>query len=259
MRILKYPKWNLKPLLFAHLLAIFLVFSIFYTPLYSILWQRLDEGFFRFLKWTIADSSILQNFWAMANHRVADFIEDVFFLIFFLWLLKTTPQGEKLKKAAEFLFLALVTAAVILFINNLLFKQILLIKRYSPSMILEDLPRLSEQVCWLKVKDKSKLSFPSDHGTTALLFLANFLYLSKNRLLTITAFSYGIFLCLPRMVAGAHWLTDALFGSALIVLLIFSWIFCTPFASFCIEKIYRFFLLIRGLFKSSRKEKEPVR
>lgn len=256
MRILKHPKWNFKPLIAAHFLVAFLVFTLFYQRTYTILWQSIDEGFFKLLKAMIHDSPFWQNFWAMANHRVADFVEDFFFLVFFLWLLKTTPKKERLRKAAEFLFVALLTAAVIIFINNLLFKQFLHIERYSPSYILDYFPRLSEQVSWLKVKDKSKLSFPSDHGTTALLFVADFLFLSRNKLLTFCVCFYGTFLCCPRMIAGAHWITDILFGSAALVLLVFSWAFCTPFAKHGIEKIHQFFLFVALMAKKIKRIKK---
>ena len=258
MRILKYPKWNLKPLILAHFLVLFLVSTLFYPPTYKILWKGLDEGFFTLLKAMIDNSPFWQNFWAMANHRVADLVEDVFFLIFFLWLLKTTPKGEKLKKAAEFISLALLTAAVIIFINNLLFKQLVHIKRFSPSYILDHFPRLSEQVSWIKVKDRSKMSFPSDHGTTAVLFVADFLFLSRNRLLTICVCLYGAFLCCPRMIAGAHWITDILLGSASLVLLVFSWTFCTPFGNYVIQKIYQLFLFIATLAKKVKKTKRAT-
>ena len=244
--------FKLKTLFLVHLYVGLSVFSLFSPSLYQLFWATFDEGFARLLQAWACNSPLLQNFWAMANHRIADIVEDVFFLFFFLWLLKTTPSQEKLRKTAEFLFVSLVTTAVILFINNFLFKQVVHIPRKSPSLVLDAFPRLSEQISWLQVKDKSKVCFPSDHATTALLFIANFLYLSKNKLLRASACLYGTFLCFPRMVAGAHWITDILLGSASLVLLIFSWVFCTPFADFCIRHLHRFLLLLKKTFPYNR-------
>ena len=243
-----HSSWKIKQLILSHLLVIGLVSSIFYPPLYNFLWQALDEGCFKFLSETTSHSRFLQNFWAVANHRIGDAIEDVFFVVFFVWLIKITPQGEKLKKSAEFIFLALLTTAVVLLVNNLLFKQIIHISRWSPSLILESLPRLSDSITWIKVKGGSKASFPSDHATTAVMFVVDFLLISKNRALIWSVCLYGIFLCCPRMVAGAHWLTDILCGSISVVLIIFGWALFTPFAHVCTRQIYKAHLWIASLF-----------
>ncbi len=250
MSLQSHPSWRIKQLILAHLLVIGLVSSIFYLPLYNLIWKSLDEGCFRFLSQSVVGSPFWQNFWAIANHRIGDAIEDVFFAIFFVWLIKVTPQGEKLKKSAEFLFLALLTTAVVLLANNLLFKQIIHIKRFSPSLILESLPRLCDSVSWIKVKGGSKASFPSDHATTAVMFVVDFLLISRNRLLTWSVCLYGAFLCCPRMVAGAHWLTDILCGSVSVVLIVFGWALFTPFAAFCVRKLHQGLLWSSALFKA---------
>jgi membrane-associated phospholipid phosphatase len=243
-----HSSWKIKKLIFAHILVIGLVSSVFYPPLYNFIWKALDEGCFKFLSETTAQSRFLQSFWAVANHRIGDAIEDVFFVIFFIWLIKITPPREKLKKASEFLFLALLTTAVVLFVNNLLFKQMIHISRWSPSLILESLPRLADAISWIKVKGASKASFPSDHATTAVMFVVDFLLVSRNRLLNWSVLLYGVFLCCPRMVAGAHWLTDILCGSVSIVLIIFGWALFTPFARLCTRGIHKGLLWIAGLF-----------
>lgn len=240
--------WRIKPLITAHLLAVFLVCSIFYAPLYNFIWKTVDEGCFHNMTKLIATSTFWQNFWAVANHRIGDAIEDVFFLIFFLWLLKTTPRGQKLQKSVEFTFLALLTTTVVLLVNNLLFKQIIHIGRHSPSLFFPEVPKLSQFVTWIRVKSGSQASFPSDHATTALMFICNFLYLSRNTVLTFCVCLYGAFLCCPRMVAGAHWLTDILCGSSSVVLIVFSWAFYTPFASFCMKNIHILFTKIASFF-----------
>ena len=256
MSIQNQSSWKIKQLFLSHLIAAGLVSTIFLTSLYTLLWQSIDESCFKFLNQAISQSAFWQNFWALANHRMGDLLEDVFFILFLIWLIKTTPPGQKLQKFAEFLFVALLTTAVVLFINNLLFKQIVHIKRYSPSLIFDSLPRLADQVSWIKVKWGSKASFPSDHATTAVMFVVDFLLLSKRRSLLITVCLYGAFLCCPRMVAGAHWLTDILCGSIAVVLIIFSWALYTPFAAFCIKKIHKSLLLISSFIKNYKRQKQ---
>jgi membrane-associated phospholipid phosphatase len=239
--------WKTKHLIIFHLLSTFLVFSVFYLPLYNYLWKAIDTQCFYKMAGLVTNSPFWQDFWAVANHRIGDVIEDVFFIIFFLWLMKITPRGQKLQKSAEFFFMVLLTVAVVLFVNNFLFRQNVHIVRHSPSLELTEITKLANLVSWIKVKGGSKASFPSDHATTALLFICNFLYLSRNKFFRFCVCFYGAFLCCPRMVAGAHWLTDIICGSSSVVLIVFSWAFCTPFASFCIKNIYALFVKIASV------------
>lgn len=230
-------KWNIKNLVFCHLSVLFLVWTLFFPPVQQFFWKPVDESFFKLLKSLIEESHFWQTFWAMANHRMADFLEDFVFIAFFLWVLKTTPYEQRKQKTAEFLFLLLYAALIILLINDFVFRQCIHIKRHSPSLVLDSFTRLSEQVTWLKVKDKASNSFPADHATTALIFIGSFLYLSKKKRIRLATCLYGVFLCIPRLIAGAHWLSDILVGSFSILLILGSWAFYTPFASFFIEKI----------------------
>lgn len=247
MSLYNHSSWRIKPLIANHLFAIFLVCSVFYIPLYNLIWKSVDAACFYKMTGLIAKSTFWQNFWALANHRIGDFIEDLFFVVFFLWLMKITPRHQRQQKGAEFLFLALLTTAIILLINNFLFRQAIHITRHSPSLELSGAPRLEHFISWIKVKGGSKSSFPSDHATTAVLFICNFLYLSRNTFFSLCVCLYGAFLCCPRMIAGAHWLTDIICGSTSIVLIVFSWAFYTPFASFCIKKIRMLFVKIVSL------------
>ena len=250
-----YSSWNFKKLILCHLLVLFLLGTLFFPSIQQFFWKPIDEGFFKFLKSLIQNSPFWQNFWAMANHRGADFLEDGIFIAFFIWVLKTTAPTERREKAAEFLFFLLYSAAIILLVNDFIFRQCLHIKRQSPSLIFNSMERLSEQVSWLKVKDKAGNSFPADHATTALLFISSFLYLSRKKRIRIAAISYGIFLCIPRLIAGAHWLSDILVGSLSIIIILGSWAFYTPFARFSMKKI-DLFLQIK--FPSLEKNKEVI-
>src|SRR6185369_8486193 len=113
-------------------------------------------------------------------------------------------------------------AATIYFINRKLFSSYLIIPRTSPTRVVEDSIRLSEMVPWLHVKDGSARSFPGDHGTTALLFSASYTILAGWRL-GIIALLYGAFLCLTRLITGAHWLSDVIVGSGCIAIFVLSW------------------------------------
>lgn len=258
MLIQSQLSWKIKPLVFCHCLAFFLVSTIFCPPLYKFFWASIDKGCYSFFSGLVVHSPFWQDFWALANHRIGDFIEDAFFVLFFVWLLQTTPRGKRLEKASEFLFLALLTAAVVLLVNNLLFKQLVHIKRLSPSLVLDSFPRLADLVSWIKVKSGAKACFPSDHATTAVMFIVDFLLLSRRKSLTLAVCLYGAFLCCPRMVAGAHWLTDILCGSLSVVLVVFSWALYTPFAAFSIRNIHKAAVKTSHFFGKFRKQPASI-
>ena len=246
---------NTKMLLFIHLFVIALVTCLFYS-LSNSPFSSLDKGCFQFVNGWIQTSHFWQIFWAMANHRGADILEDICFILFFYWIIKATPKAERTRKIAECLFFLLYCASIILIANELLFRVLLHIERKSPTLIVDSFTNLSEKVTWLKVKFKSPKSFPGDHATTALLFITSFIYLARNNIrITVAAILYGIFLCLPRLVVGAHWITDILVGSGSISLIFFSWAFFTPLASTCIKKIEN---VLGSSFTFKTKKKGPV-
>lgn len=246
------PKTNYKFLLFTHLLVIFMVVSLFYT-LSQTPFLSMDKKCFQLLNSWVKESSFWQTFWAMANHRMADWLEDVCFVVFFFFVIKSSPKGERLRKTAECIFCLLLCVASILLANELIFRVLLNVHRKSPTLLIDTFTNLSTKVTWLKVKFKSPKSFPADHATTALLFVASFLYLArKNIRLTLLAVFYGIFLCLPRLIAGAHWVSDVIVGSGSITIIFFSWAFCTPIASTCIQKIE---ILLRSGFSIFAKKR----
>ncbi len=230
-------KSNYKILIFIHLLVVAMVVGLFYSLSISP-FSFLDEKCFQLVNGWIQNSYFWQTFWALANHRGADLLEDVCFLLFFYWIIKASPKPERTRKTAECIFFLLYGALIILMANEILFRVLLHIERKSPTLLIDSFTNLAEKVTWLKVKFKSPKSFPADHATTAILFIISFLYLARNNIrITVAAFLYGIFLCLPRLVVGAHWTTDILVGSGSICLIFFSWAFCTPLASTCIQKI----------------------
>ncbi len=232
-----HSKWNLKLLLTIYALVAFFIFTLFCKSTQGF-WIPLDTGCFRILNSWISESVFSQNLWAMANHRMADWLEDFVFLLFFTWIIKATPRERRIKKSAECLFILFYAALIHLAFNEALFRGFLHIQRKSPTLILDSFVDLSEKISWIKVKIKSPKSYPGDHATVAILFMAGFLYLArKNFKIICASFLYGITLILPRLVVGAHWLTDVLFGSVFIVLVPFSLAFCSPFASFVIQNI----------------------
>lgn len=228
--------WRRSPLFLGNLIALCLMVSLFW-PLTGRYWQTLDMAFFRWCNGLLVGRPMLQLFWALANHKLADWVVDLIVLLFFVAHVKRGAP-EKKQRIAEVLFCIGYIACIVYFINLLLFRENLSIPRVSPTYTVKECVRLSQQVPWLLVKDSSPKSFPGDHGTTALLFAAFYATFAK-RTLGLLACFYAIFLCLPRLITGAHWLSDILVGSGSIALFFYSWAFFTPLAGKTISLIMR--------------------
>ena len=223
--------WKLKGLLLCHVIGALLFASLFW-PVTKMVWDAIDVAFFKFINSTLRNHPNWQLFWAFANHKIADWIEDLCVLCFFIAYVRNGLKSLRKRKIAELLFCVLYIGSILYFINRILFRENLDIPRLSPTLVVDDSVRLSEEISWMSVKDDSSKSFPGDHGTTALLFAASFTYLAGWRM-GVLACLYGAFLCMPRLITGAHWLSDVIVGSGTITIICLSWAFCSPlFARF---------------------------
>jgi membrane-associated phospholipid phosphatase len=234
--------WKLKILLLCHILSAMLFASLFW-PVTHVYWESIDVAFFKLVNSTLRERPYWQLFWALANHKLADWVEDLCVLCFFVAYVRQAHRNLRKRKVAELLFCVLYIGAIIYFINRMLFRENLDIPRLSPTLVVDDSVRLSEEISWMSIKDDSSKSFPGDHGTTALLFAASFSYLAGWRL-GLLASLYAAFLCMPRLITGAHWLSDVIVGSGTITILCLSWAFCTPLFVKFTDGCERFFTWI---------------
>jgi membrane-associated phospholipid phosphatase len=110
--------------------------------------------------------------------------------------------------------------------------------RHSPSLVLQPAYRLSELVPEINPKDSSKHSFPGDHAL--VLFMVSiciWFFAGRERgMLAIGISSLEVF---PRLVGGAHWLTDILVGALSTALIATSLTLALPLYALAIRWIYR--------------------
>lgn len=234
---------KLKSFLLCHILIALLI-GTFIWPYTQVYWDKIDLFFFHLLNDPMKGNKFLQIFWALNNHRWADWIEDFVILGFFIAYVRRPSSLSKTRKIAQLVFMTLFIAAVIFFVNRVLFRENLRIHRDSPTLIVENCLHLSDQLDWLRIKDESPKCFPADHATTALLFAFMYFFYARGRA-GILAIIYGIFLCLPRMATGAHWLSDVLVGSGSIILFLLSWALCTPIHLWFTNGLERLFCLFQ--------------
>ncbi|NGX59855.1 MAG: Lipid A 1-diphosphate synthase [Chlamydiae bacterium] len=229
--------WRLKLLIFWNVLGIILFTSLF-APYSSALWGQIDASLFRFFNQPLKNSHHLRLFWAAANHSLADWFKDFCILGFYIAAIWKTKKEKRLHKSAQLLFCVLLTVATILLINRLVCRDYLRLRRTSPTLVLSDAVHLSDFLPWIQVKVASNKSFPGDHATQALMFACSYAYIVRGKL-AAAALLYGVFLCLPRLIVGAHWPSDIIVGTGCIVIFSLSWAFCTPLAEKCSTALYR--------------------
>lgn len=239
--------WRLKSLLLCHILGALLFTSLFW-PVTAAFWEKIDIAFFKMINSTLRDRPTWQLFWAMANHKLADWVEDLVILGFFIAYVRRGHKTLRRQQISQLVVCVVYIAAIIYFINRLLFRENFAIHRLSPTLVVEGSVRLSQEISWMKIKDGSSWSFPGDHGTTALLFAASYARIAGWRL-GIPACLYAAFLCMPRLITGAHWLSDILVGSGTITLVFLAWAFCTPLFSRFTHSCERLFTRIASLKK----------
>ena len=229
-KIIKFsPKssFSILSLLYCHLALAFLLGTFFFPPT-RVYWDIFDVACFKFLNGTLVGHPFLQAFWALANHKLTDWVEDLIFMVFFIIAIRQVAPPGRLRKASQFLFCILFAATMIYCVNRVLFREHLKVPRPSPSLVVSPCVRVSEEIPWIKTKEKSSSSFPGDHATTVIFFAVSYTFFAGRRLGTY-AILYATLRSLPRLIIGAHWFTDIFVGSGAIVLLFSSWSLCTPF------------------------------
>jgi membrane-associated phospholipid phosphatase len=214
-------RWHPTALICANLLAILLFASWLLEPTRS-LWLALDDSFFWATNGSLAKGELWREIWAVANHRAFDLVAalSMFTLYGHYALLR---QRENLRHyIAIGLFL---TIAITLVLQG--GKLLIPIERPSATMIYSEALRLSELVPYIETKDSDIDTFPGDHGLVLLLFTGFILY-NMPRIYGVIALLLTFIFTVPRLMSGAHWLSDELVGAIGVGSLALGWIFATP-------------------------------
>ena len=111
--------------------------------------------------------------------------------------------------------------------------------RQSPTLALGECLLLSQLVPDVPAKDHSRWSFPGDHGFI-LLSIALYIGYIGARDTSQWAWLAAVLLALPRLIAGAHWPTDIMIGSACMALIAMAILMATPLHDWLVLRLSRF-------------------
>ena len=223
-----HPRWRWASLISLHLCAGLLMLSWLWAPT-QMLWAELDLSGFYWLNGSLAAGGWWADIWAIASVRSFDLIAAVVMLGLMIrrdWLFRQVELRQGL-----YTFIALLA---LLLVFRVLFAK--LVSHFgwqhsSPSLQVESSVRLSEMYPYLAehfdLKDASKRSFPGDHASVVMLW-GMFLGVFARRDKLAIVLGITLLLMMPRLIAGAHWISDDLVGGLLLTLLAFAWGYCTP-------------------------------
>ena len=246
----------LRTFILYHLVAFFFFFS-WYLSVTSWIWTEIDLFCFQKLNGLLENSPLSQVFWALGNLRVSDLFGALFMTTFSLIWVFEAPKQERKSRLAGFIYLLIWFEIGILTLKELIFPYLVSINflRDSPSIIYSSSTIfLSDAIAWLKVKDSSHWSFPGDHALIILQWAA-FMSMFAGFRIGVMAYLSSLFFILPRLIAGAHWVSDALCGSLPMALIIVAWATCTPLYQFSLCYIRKFL----DLFTTGNRHEKPLR
>lgn len=232
--------WHLRGLVWSYGVATVLVLSYLWTPTRTF-WDALDTQVAFALNSLVRTSRPEQLFWAFANLRVFDYIAAAILLTVLLTYVFRGANAPRRVRIARAVVVCVLLVAIVAVTREFLFKDV---ARNSPSLILEPFTRLS-QTTPFDAKDHSGQSFPGDHATVVATFTFLLWFFAGRR--------YGLASCvlatlfvLPRLVSGAHWLSDAVIGGVVTALVTVPLVVFTPVQHRLVDLLLRLFEAVVG-------------
>jgi Kdo2-lipid A phosphotransferase len=191
-----------------------LLFLSWIFPLSAEIWDILDREVYLNLNHALSTaSSNWLTFWAFMNSRFGDWTSQVIFLSIFGYYI---ARSDDKKFAAKRVFFAIFFIAITqIFVNKQLIPNVFKIYRESPSIICPLYLNLETMVPMLNNHATSRMSFPADHSTTLFLLSCFSIYFLGKKIAPLVI-PLSILFTLPRLICGAHWLTDVVIGAGVI-------------------------------------------
>lgn len=221
-------QWQTKDLLKHFGLALLIALSWLWSPTRAV-WDTADLSFFHAMNQPIAHHPQLALFWAILNMRPVDALVGI--LLFSLLLRGDWAVPAKHVRTACIGLVILLIWMVVIRIGFVKLLNALDWSRASPSEYLPEAIKLTTLFPgWdekYHLKDGSPISFPGDHASVLILWgmlLSRFVTGYKRTLI----WTLAALLSLPRLAAGAHWVSDDLLGGLIIALISYATAIYTP-------------------------------
>lgn len=196
------------------LVAVLVLLTWFSQAGYSF-YRQIDTVLFNALNGTLSEGkSLWAAYWAFANTRYFDLTSAVVMLAVLLHLKRFPRFSHRLGPLVYFILLLaglLVIRVIVHWLVSFSDHSI-----QSPSVVLDSAIRLHQLYPDWPTKDQSYVSFPGDHAAVSMLWFFLVMFEGRRGVRWVAV----ILLCFvipPRLVAGAHWLSDDVIGGGSIV------------------------------------------
>ncbi len=227
------PRWRPLLLLTGNLIALLLFASWLLEPTRS-LWLALDEQVFWAANHSLAEGELWQKTWAIANNRAFDLVAAAAMILLYAHFVFFRDRENLTRYIA---IGVLMTISILVIVKT---GKWIPIERPSGTFIYPEALRLSDLLPHINPKDASDDSFPGDHGLV-LLICAGFIAFYLPRTYAAFALLFTVIFTVPRLMSGAHWLTDELVGAIGWGSLGLSWILATPLQGIAVGWLEKMF------------------
>lgn len=218
-----------RTIIVCHVLAALLFLSWYALP-GKPAWERLDEAVFTMLNGGICHAPhALQVLVAFMNTHLFDAMSAGvmigLMLLYVVWPAVLQPDTGKTpaERAGIILYAGLFMLVVIVLRRQ---TGLMEFDRPSPTRVLEYCD-LRDFMSVMTPKVSAGNSFPSDHFIAAIFFAVLMARLCGRRWF-YAALALAPFFFVPRIIGGAHWLSDGVIGTASFSLVALSWGLFTP-------------------------------
>lgn len=223
-------QWRPRALLTCHVVALLLLASWLWQPTRH-LWDALDLWLFHLLNDPVHAAGLWARVWAIGSMRPVDLGVGLLMLAVMLRA-GLVFAGAQVRRAL-FAFLAVLTVMLLMRVGFADLVELMDWQRPSASLVVEGSARLTELFpAWEErwdMKDSASRSFPGDHASVLLLWAMFMSFFARGWRLALV-WGMAVAFILPRLVAGAHWGSDAFVGGVFLALLALAWGSYTPFA-----------------------------
>lgn len=198
---------NLWPELFVLFLLLFLSVWLYPNwPAYHDVVFWLDSESFYFLNGSLLWNKYWAYFWGYLNHYYETYLNMIPVMITIIITLYRTGCSFKLGYYRFFYYL--ISLQIIIYLH----KHIYLFERISPSYYHpQHFVSIVDILGNNNLKWNSSHSFPSGHSL-ALFYFFFFIQSNDDKLMTALSLVLAIFFSVPRLIGGAHWLSDIVYA-----------------------------------------------
>jgi membrane-associated phospholipid phosphatase len=225
-----WPEFRFQPARLGLLLVIAAVMlASWLIPVTRSIWDAADLACFQLINSTLQPGvdglGSWSAFWALMNVRLADLFPLVLMVCLFAINRAVFPADRFLDGLTTFVVLLFFMLLVRVGFDALV--KVFDVNHPSPTLVFDDAVRLSLLYPEWPTKDEAGHSFPGDHASVMMVWAGYCLYQVRNRW-SVAVLGLTVFFSLPRLMSGAHWLSDVAVGGTSLALIVLAFALYTP-------------------------------